>query len=55
MLDPTPVVDVVTGMSLEVKFGQKILAGVEDETVSDDSRHIINDSTSATSSWWSTI
>ncbi len=30
-------------MPLEVKIGQMILAGVEDETVGDDSRHIIND------------
>jgi hypothetical protein len=55
MLDPTPLADVAAGISLEVEIGQMILAGVEDETVSDDSRHIINDSTSATSSWWSAI
>jgi beta-N-acetylhexosaminidase len=30
-------------MPLEVKIGQLILAGVEDETVGDDSRHIIDD------------
>jgi beta-N-acetylhexosaminidase len=30
-------------MPLEVKIGQMILAGVQDETVGDDSRHIINE------------
>jgi beta-N-acetylhexosaminidase len=41
--EATPVTDVVAGMPLEVKIGQMIVAGVEDETVGDDSRHIIND------------
>ena len=41
--EATPVADAVAGMPLEVKIGQMILAGVEDETVDDDSRHIIND------------
>jgi beta-N-acetylhexosaminidase len=41
--EATPVADAVTGMLLEVKIGQMILAGVEDETVGEDSRHIIND------------
>src|SRR5688572_29952863 len=41
--EATPVADTVAGMPLEVKIGQMILAGVQDETVGDDSRHIIND------------
>ena len=41
--EATPVADAVAGMPLEVKIGQMILAGVQDETVSDDSRHIIDD------------
>jgi beta-N-acetylhexosaminidase len=41
--EATPVADAVAAMPLEVKIGQMILAGVEDETVGDDSRHIIND------------
>jgi beta-N-acetylhexosaminidase len=43
MQGATPVAGGVAGMSLEVKIGQLILAGVEDETVGDDSRHIIDD------------
>jgi beta-N-acetylhexosaminidase len=39
----TPVADAVVGMPLEVKIGQMILAGVENETVGEDSRHIIDD------------
>ncbi|MBW3631432.1 MAG: beta-N-acetylhexosaminidase [Chloroflexi bacterium] len=35
--------DEVAAMPLDVKIGQMILAGVEDETVGDDARHIIND------------
>ena len=41
--DATPVADVVAGMSLEVKIGQLILAGVEEESVGDHSHCIIND------------
>ncbi len=41
--EATPAADAVAGMPLEVKIGQMIVAGVEDETVGDDSRHIIND------------
>jgi beta-N-acetylhexosaminidase len=41
--EATPVADAVAGMPLEVKIGQMIVAGVEDESVGDDSRHIIND------------
>ena len=43
MQEATPVADALAGLPLEVKIGQMILAGVEDETVDDDSRHIIND------------
>jgi beta-N-acetylhexosaminidase len=43
MQEATPVADGVASMPLEVKIGQLILAGVEDETVGDDSRHIIDD------------
>jgi beta-N-acetylhexosaminidase len=43
MQDATPVADALAGMPLEVKIGQLILAGVEDDVVGDDSRHIIND------------
>jgi beta-N-acetylhexosaminidase len=43
MQEATPVADAVARLPLEVKIGQMILAGVEDETVGDDSRHIIND------------
>jgi beta-N-acetylhexosaminidase len=41
--DATPVADAVAAMPLEVKIGQMILAGMEDETVGEDSRHIIDD------------
>ena len=41
--EATPVADAVAGMPLEVKIGQMILAGVQDETVGEDSRHIIDD------------
>ena len=41
--EATPVSDAVARMPLEVKIGQMILAGVEDETVGDDSRHIVDD------------
>jgi beta-N-acetylhexosaminidase len=41
--EATPVADVVASMPLEVKIGQMILAGVQDETVGEDSRHIIKD------------
>jgi beta-N-acetylhexosaminidase len=41
--DATPVPDAVASMPLEVKIGQIILAGVLDESVGDDSRHIIAD------------
>lgn len=43
MQGATPVPDEVAAMPLDVKIGQMILAGVEDETVGDDARHIIND------------
>jgi beta-N-acetylhexosaminidase len=43
MQEATPVADAIARMPLEVKIGQLILAGVEDETVGDDSRHIIDD------------
>jgi beta-N-acetylhexosaminidase len=43
MQEATPVADAIASMPLEVKIGQLILAGVEDETVGDDSRHIIDD------------
>ena len=43
MQGATPVPDELAAMPLEVKVGQMILAGVEDETVGDDARHIIND------------
>src|SRR5215211_4340620 len=43
MQEATPVADAVANMPLEVKIGQMILAGVVDETVGDDSRHIIDD------------
>jgi len=41
--EATSVADAVAGTPLEVKIGQMILAGVQDETASDDSRHIIDD------------
>jgi beta-N-acetylhexosaminidase len=41
--EATPVADAVAGMPLEVKIGQMIIAGVQDETVGEDSRHIIDD------------
>jgi beta-glucosidase-like glycosyl hydrolase len=43
MQEATPIGDAVTGMPLDVKIGQMILAGVGDETAGEDSRHIIND------------
>jgi beta-N-acetylhexosaminidase len=43
MQEATPVADEVASMPLEVKIGQLVLAGVEDEIAGDDSRHIIND------------
>ncbi|HLL49090.1 MAG TPA: beta-N-acetylhexosaminidase [Thermomicrobiales bacterium] len=43
MQDATPGADALAAMPLEVKIGQMILAGVQDETVGDDSRHIINE------------